>query len=163
MPTSRLAFVALIMTVAQWMLPDAARASLSLADREEIAEIGRSRPSIDLELTFESRSWKIRIRSSAFTALSAVGRALTDPSLKASVFVIAGHSAPEGRSEAYSQGLSERRADAVKHFLVENFDIDPARLVTVGYGLSKPKNPDDPYATENQRVQIVNMETAAPK
>ncbi|HVQ71354.1 MAG TPA: OmpA family protein [Bradyrhizobium sp.] len=153
----------MMLAVAQWLACGAALAGLSAAERADVAEIVRERPRIDLEVSFESRSSKIRIRSGAFHALSALGRALTEPSLRDNVYVVAGHSAVEGRGEAYSQDLSERRADAVKRFLVENFDVRPDTLVAVGYGRSKPKSLDDPYATENQRVQIVNMGNDAAK
>ncbi len=41
-------------------------------------------------------------------------------------------------SEDYNLGLSLRRADSVKKYLVDNFGIDSARLKTVGYGKVKP-------------------------
>ena len=143
----------------------AAHASLSVSEREEIATISQAPPSIDLEVSFESRSSKIRIHSQAFQALSVLGQALSDPSLHDAVFIIAGHAAAEGRSEEYSQELSEQRANAVKRFLIENFEFDPSMLVTVGYGDTKPKDPSDPFASENQRVQILNLsgKTSAPR
>ena len=137
----------------------AAHASLSAAEREEISTLAGAPPSINLEISFESRSSKIRIRSQAFQALSALGQALSDPSLRDEVFVIAGHAATEGRSEAYSQKLSEQRADAVKKFLIENFELRPEMIITVGYGDTKPIDPSDPFSSENQRVQILNLST----
>jgi hypothetical protein len=59
-------------------------------------------------------------------------------------------------SETYNQGLSERRADAVKQFLSEKYGIDARNLVTVGYGLKQLKDPPNPFAAENRRVQVVN-------
>jgi OOP family OmpA-OmpF porin len=41
-------------------------------------------------------------------------------------------------TEAYNQKLSEKRAAAVKDYLVQKFGIDAARIDTVGYGLDKP-------------------------
>jgi len=41
-------------------------------------------------------------------------------------------------SEDYNMGLSERRAESVKKVLVDKYEIDPARLKTVGYGKVKP-------------------------
>jgi hypothetical protein len=74
-------------------------ASLSTGEREEIAAIATEKPRVALEIIFESRSSKIRIRSRAFQTLSALGRALTDPSFDGTTFVIAGHAAVEGRNE----------------------------------------------------------------
>ena len=41
-------------------------------------------------------------------------------------------------TEEYNLRLSERRAESVKNYLVENFGIDASRLSSVGYGESKP-------------------------
>ena len=49
-------------------------------------------------------------------------------------------------SETYNQGLSERRADAVKQFLTEKYGIEAGSLVTVGYGLKQLKVPPNPFA-----------------
>jgi outer membrane protein OmpA-like peptidoglycan-associated protein len=59
-------------------------------------------------------------------------------------------------SETYNQGLSERRADAVKRFLLEQYGIDAGNLVTVGYGKTHLKNPAEPLSGENRRVQVIN-------
>jgi hypothetical protein len=68
----------------------------------------------------------------------------------------AGHTDATG-SESYNQGLSERRADAIKNYLVDKFGIAGTDLVTVGYGKSKPKDPAAPMDPTNRRVQVVNM------
>ncbi|MDA8165173.1 MAG: OmpA family protein [Desulfobacteraceae bacterium] len=41
-------------------------------------------------------------------------------------------------TEEYNQKLSERRAEAVKNYLVSNYGIDPGRISTVGYGKTHP-------------------------
>jgi OOP family OmpA-OmpF porin len=41
-------------------------------------------------------------------------------------------------SEDYNMDLSVRRAESVKKVLVDKYEIDPARLKTVGYGKVKP-------------------------
>ncbi|MGE6155632.1 OmpA family protein, partial [Klebsiella pneumoniae] len=60
--------------------------------------------------------------------------------------------------EAYNQDLSERRADSIKRYLVEKYSIPASDLVTVGYGKTKLKDPGQPMAEVNRRVQVVNME-----
>ena len=47
------------------------------------------------------------------TAVQHLGEALSDPQLKGSTFVVAGHTDGIG-GEAYNQDLSERRADTIK-------------------------------------------------
>ncbi len=41
---------------------------------------------------------------------------------------------------------------------MDNFHIAATDLVTVGYGKSKLKDPGQPLAEVNRRVQVVNME-----
>ncbi|MFZ5797600.1 MAG: OmpA family protein [Desulfobulbaceae bacterium] len=48
-----------------------------------------------------------------------------------------GHTCNMG-PEKYNLGLSMRRAESVKRYMVDKFNIDPARLSTVGYGYSRP-------------------------
>jgi outer membrane protein OmpA-like peptidoglycan-associated protein len=51
--------------------------------------------------------------------------------------VIKGHT-DSTASDAYNQKLSERRAQAVQTMLVNQYDIDPNRITTIGYGESEP-------------------------
>ena len=92
-----------------------------------------------------------------------LGKALSDANLKGSTFVIAGHTDAIG-TEAYNQGLSERRAETIKQYLTEKYGINGSDLVTVGYGKSKPKDANAPTDPTNRRVQVVNMDNkTAPK
>ena len=130
--------------------------SLSQTEREEIAVIVKDKPKIDLEITFDYNSADISAKS--ISSVQALGRALSNTELKGSTFVVAGHTDAAG-GEEYNQGLSERRADAIKKYLVDKFGINGSDLVTVGYGKSKLKDPNQPLAEVNRRVQVVNMET----
>ena len=130
--------------------------SLSLGEREEIAELAASKPKIDLEIQFDYNSADISKTSMA--AAQELGKALSNSSLKGSTFVVAGHTDAVG-SEPYNLDLSERRADTIKRFLTEKYGINGADLVTVGYGESKPKDASAPTDPINRRVQVVNMET----
>src|SRR6201995_834963 len=127
----------------------------NLSEREELATIAKDKPNIDLEITFDYNS--ADISSKSLGAVQALGRALTNPDLKGSTFVVAGHTDAAG-GEGYNQELSERRADSIKRYLVEKYSIASADLVTVGYGKSKLKDPNQPMAEANRRVQVVNME-----
>ncbi|MBC9882018.1 OmpA family protein [Bradyrhizobium sp. INPA01-394B] len=129
--------------------------SLSSTEREEIASAAKDKPNIDLEITFDYNSANISAKS--LPSVQALGRALTSPDLKGSTFVVAGHTDAAG-SDSYNQDLSERRADSIKRYLIEKYSIAAADLVTVGYGKSKLKDPSQPMAEVNRRVQVVNME-----
>jgi outer membrane protein OmpA-like peptidoglycan-associated protein len=130
--------------------------SLSSSEREEIAEIAATKPNIDLEIQFDFNSAAISPTSMA--SVEALGKALSDPGLKGSTFVVAGHTDAVG-NDAFNQDLSERRADAIKRYLVDHYGISGGDLVTVGYGESRLKDSDHPDAAVNRRVQVVNMET----
>ncbi len=132
--------------------------SLSSIEREEIAAIVKDKPKIDLEINFDYNSADISAKS--LPSVQALGRALTNANLKGSTFVVAGHTDAAG-GESYNQDLSERRADAIKRYLVDKYGIAGADLVTVGYGKSKLKDPGQPMAEANRRVQVVNMENKA--
>jgi outer membrane protein OmpA-like peptidoglycan-associated protein len=132
--------------------------SLSSAEREEIATIVKDKPKIDLEINFDYNSAEISAKS--LPSVQALGRALSNADLKGSTFVVAGHTDAAG-GEAYNQDLSERRADSIKRYLVDKYGISGGDLVTVGYGKSKLKDPSQPLAEVNRRVQVVNMENKA--
>lgn len=57
-------------------------------------------------------------------------------------------------TDAYNQGLSERRVQAVKARLVQDYGIPAARISTVGYGESRPiaDNASDEGRQRNRRV-----------
>src|SRR3954471_21774675 len=63
--------------------------SLSMAEREQIAALAGTRPAIDLEIGFDYDSAKISEQSQA--AVQELGKALSNPVLKGSTFVVAGH------------------------------------------------------------------------
>ena len=132
--------------------------SLSISEREEIAAIVKDKPKIDLEINFEYNS--ADISSKSLPSVQALGRALSNSDLKGSTFVVAGHTDAAG-GEGYNQDLSERRADSIKRYLVDKYGINGSDLVTVGYGKSKLKDPSQPMAEANRRVQVVNMENKA--
>lgn len=129
--------------------------SLSSTEREEIASAAKDKPNIDLEITFDYNSADISTKS--LPSVQALGRALTSPELKGSTFVVAGHTDAAG-GDSYNQELSERRADSIKRYLVDKYNIAGSDLVTVGYGKSKLKDPSQPMSEANRRVQVVNME-----
>ena len=130
--------------------------SLSLGEREEIAEIAATKPKIDLEINFDFNS--ALIRPSSMPSVQALGQALSDPKLKGSTFIVAGHTDGVG-GDAFNQDLSERRADTIKRYLVDNYRVPSGDLVAVGYGKTKLKNSQDPTDAINRRVQVVNMDT----
>lgn len=129
--------------------------SITLDEREQLADLAKTKPSIDVEVNFDYGS--ANIGQSALPYVTALGKALSNDDLKGSTFVIAGHTDGSG-SAGFNQELSERRADSIKRYLVDHYNIPAESLVTVGYGKSKLKNAKNPSAAENRRAQVVNME-----
>jgi outer membrane protein OmpA-like peptidoglycan-associated protein len=129
--------------------------SLTLQDRDQAAAFARERPKIDLEINFDFNS--AVVGPAAVPVLLSLGRAISGDELKGTVFLIGGHTDAKGSAD-YNQSLSERRAEAVKKLLVEQFGVPATTLIALGYGKSQLKNAADPFADENRRVQIVNTE-----
>jgi outer membrane protein OmpA-like peptidoglycan-associated protein len=128
--------------------------SLSMGDRGHLAEIAAKRPKIDLDINFDFDSAAVTPRTEP--QLHSLGKALTSDELAGSVIMLGGHTDGKG-SDAYNQDLSERRAEAVKHFLIETYKIPAENLVAAGYGKEGYKNSAYPFAPENRRVEVVNM------
>lgn len=71
---------------------------------------------------------------------------------------IEGHADQRGTTE-YNLALGERRANAVKSYLVE-LGIDPARILTISYGkerLADPGENEQAYALNRRAVTVVNV------
>jgi outer membrane protein OmpA-like peptidoglycan-associated protein len=127
--------------------------SLTVQERGKVAEFVKDRPSIDIEVKFDYNSADMGPK--ALRPLLTLGRALSSEKLKGSVFLINGHTDAKGSAE-YNQGLSERRAEAVRRVLIEELQLPSDTLIAVGHGKTQLKNQTDPFAGENRRVQIVN-------
>jgi OOP family OmpA-OmpF porin len=105
---------------------------------------------ITFNLLFDFDSAKIK--DDMIPALEQAQKILNeDP---AATFLVMGHTCSLG-TDAYNQKLSERRAAAVKNWLVSN-GIDAGRLEEIGYGETKPKydNSTEESRKLNRRVEI---------
>ena len=117
---------------------------------------------------FRCMGFKPAVRYSLPATSFAVGSAELPPGLKRQLEVFAevlrgkrgsgrvvrieGHADATG-SPDINFTLSQRRADAVKDYLV-SLGADPAMLTTIGLGASAPKVADNPRSAENRRVEI---------
>ena len=107
--------------------------------------------SIGLPIKFEYNSASVLAESKPF--LNEIGKMLKMPSFVDERLVIEGHTDARG-SENYNRNLSARRAQAVKKYLVNKFNIADDRMVVAGMGESQPLPDVDPYAAVNRRVQF---------
>ena len=127
--------------------------SLTFDEKERVAELSKDWKKIDLEIYFDYNS--ATITEKAEPQLDQLGEALRNPRMKNATVVVAGHTDAKG-GEKYNEGLSDRRADAVKRYLIDKLNVPEENLTTAGYGKRHLKNPDEPFAPENRRVQIIN-------
>jgi outer membrane protein OmpA-like peptidoglycan-associated protein len=90
--------------------------------------------------------------------LNPLGRALVSNDLASFRFRIEGHTDTVGPADE-NRLLSERRANAVRDYLVERFSIAADRLVTEGLGESRLLVPtaDETPQQRNRRVQVLNL------
>ena len=133
--------------------------SLTITEGDKAADyiIANKRPWQDVEIYFDFNSSEITAK--AQPQLNELGKALQSSQLQDTQMLVAGHTDAVG-DEDYNQKLSERRAEAVKAYLVEKFQVPAENLTTVGYGKRRLKNRADPSADENRRVQIANLASA---
>jgi OOP family OmpA-OmpF porin len=70
--------------------------------------------------------------------------------------LLAGHTDSKGDDD-YNLKLSERRAQAVRQYLIDNYGIDGARLKARGYGESQPvaSNDTEEGRYQNRRTELV--------
>jgi len=96
---------------------------------------------------------KAEVRPEGRDILDGVVKTLKEnPNVKV---VVEGHTDSIGK-DAYNKKLSERRAEAVKRYLVRQ-GIDPSRIRTEGYGKSKPiaDNGTEEGRAKNRRAEVV--------
>jgi outer membrane protein OmpA-like peptidoglycan-associated protein len=120
-------------------------------------QVVRPPASFDITLNFPFNSAEITADSRE--KLARVAKALTDPSTIKLGIIVSGHTDAQGSAE-YNQLLSERRAQAVRQFLISEHGIDPKRLAAKGYGKSQLLLPSDPNNDLNRRVQFQNRNYA---
>ena len=120
-------------------------------------QVVRPPASFDVTLNFPFNSAEITADSRE--KLARVATALTDPSTIKLGIIVSGHTDAQGSAE-YNQLLSERRAQAVRQFLISEHGIEPKRLAAKGYGKSQLLLPSDPNNELNRRVQFQNRNYA---
>ena len=113
-----------------------------------------ARPNISMAIRFDFDSWRIKPESAE--ALENLAAALASPELRASKFLLEGHTDATGGA-AYNQRLSQQRADEVKRYLTAR-GVEPERVASVGRGATQLANVVDPGSAENRRVRLVNLD-----
>jgi outer membrane protein OmpA-like peptidoglycan-associated protein len=102
----------------------------------------------NLLLTFQLDS--ANLTEQAIANARVFAQALKSPELQRARFEIQGHTDMSGSHE-YNQDLSQRRAEAVRAFLISQ-GVDADRLTARGYSFDQLADPARPEAPENRRV-----------
>jgi OOP family OmpA-OmpF porin len=117
-------------------------------------EPGLSTIVVTINFAFDSAE----ILPQAIPNMQSLGRALESPELAPYRIRIEGHADSTGPA-AYNVGLSQRRADSVKQYLVQHFAIEAERLITEGRGEDEPiaTNATRAGRAKNRRAELVNV------
>jgi outer membrane protein OmpA-like peptidoglycan-associated protein len=119
--------------------------------KQQLDEAGRI---VTHGILFDSGSDKIKAES--YKTLADIGGLLTgSPKLRVS---IEGHT-DSGGSDAANLELSQKRAIAVKAYLVDSYNVDAGRLEAKGWGEGKPIDTNDTAEgkANNRRVELVKL------
>lgn len=93
------------------------------------------------------------LTSESKTRLDTIGSMLNMQDSSVRRLIIEGHTDIVGSSE-YNLGLSFRRAESVKQFLISRHNIEGSRLDVMGKGESQLIDLDNPKGPVNRRVQF---------
>lgn len=118
------------------------------------AVVAPAKLAVDVDIPFEFAS--AQLSQSAHPQLDELAKAIKGPMLKDQRFAIIGHTDAVGDDES-NQVLSTLRASAVFNVLTTQYGIAPERLFVQGKGESDLKQPSQPEAATNRRVEIVNL------
>jgi len=109
--------------------------------------------AVNLTIPFEYNS--AELRPEAVQQLIQLEAALRADSLQRFRFLVAGHTDARG-DPRYNRELSQRRAEAVRRFLVAA-GISAERLDAIGLGEDRLLLPQQPDDARNRRVEIRNL------
>ena len=139
--------------------------------RKLIKEI-EEKQFVDFDVIFEGNHW--RLNKNAESKLDNLGEALSSYALRHGSFELVGHIAGVDNSSKFcyknksdyrysercytymewGEVLSEGRANSVKTYLEENYAMSSTRLKASGVGNSDHKYPNDPWHSDNKRVEV---------
>lgn len=110
--------------------------------------------------------WSDRIKPESVPELTAMGEAMrsgfADLGTANVGVLIEGHSDKRGDFEKNLE-VSKQRAEAVKAFFAHQFGIDPRRIITRGFGPTRPLSPreDDAGYALNRRVEFKKVDLSS--
>ncbi len=109
---------------------------------------------VDITVFFDLNS--ANLRPDARITLLRLARALNNEILADQNFLIAGHTSADGDYD-FNVALSHDRANSVRDWLIAYGDVSAGRLTANGFGPDLPRNPANPAAPVNRRVEIIAL------
>jgi outer membrane protein OmpA-like peptidoglycan-associated protein len=121
---------------------------------------GVERPSAaaSAALTIEFEGGSVRLTEQGRRSLDTLGTALASEDLEPYEFRIEVY-VESGATASRDQLLSKRQANAIKDYLVKQYQLSPRRLATDGRGSAQPIKRTNPASPVNRRVMVVNTST----
>jgi len=116
------------------------------------------RRSMDLSIEFAFNSADLLPEGQRQVEI--LGRAFNGERLSRYRFRIIGHTDAVGAAE-YNQRLSEQRAERVRQTLIDDYGVDPDRLIAEGKGETQPIDRLPQDAAEHRRVEIAVLDDEA--
>ncbi len=109
-------------------------------------------------ITFGEWSHEL-VLANAKKQVAELGQALNSKGLDRYTIVVEGHTDDRGDPQKNKE-LSEKRAAEVKRYLIGTIGLSSDRVSAQGFGLSRPKVPNDSDANRalNRRVEVIFME-----
>jgi outer membrane protein OmpA-like peptidoglycan-associated protein len=111
-------------------------------------------PSVSLTIAFEFDS--AQVTKDSAEQLEELASALTSEELNTLDFLIEGHTDAKGPL-SYNMKLSERRAQAVREFLIQR-GVRERALRARGLGPTDLADPEQPLSAMNRRVKVVTLD-----
>lgn len=113
---------------------------------------GKTGTGLNLDVHFDRNS--VQLSDTVHKHLDILGKILAD---KESITIsLEGHTDMAGAAD-YNQELSVKRAEEVKEYLVNTFNISSNRINTNGYGFDRLTDRNDPYSRANRRVEVIKL------
>jgi OOP family OmpA-OmpF porin len=127
---------------------------IRLLQAKPAAEAEARAPAVALDIKFGLNS--AELTPEAKDVIKQLGTAMASDQLSGFHFALEGHTDSTGTRDK-NIALSQKRAESVRQYLVQNFHIAPDRLNAVGKGPDEPLDAANPASPVNRRVQIVNL------
>jgi outer membrane protein OmpA-like peptidoglycan-associated protein len=108
-------------------------------------------PSVDLDIRFGYDS--ATLEPVSMRQLGALGEAMNADALRDAKFEIIGHTDAKGTA-SYNMSLSEKRAGAVRAYLIDRLKVGAELITAVGRGETDLKDTLFPEAAINRRVEV---------